>query len=208
MVTLSLIEASKVLKTCRTSEAWKLIIFDLEKPLTLKPVLTLALLLCTLSLFPQQVLLLEKLGSGRWFYYLAGEQITFQTVSDTAPRTAFITAVSDSGFKVDGRFHIRLTEVKYIWRAYPGWRVRGVTIIAAGITLVAITSINNLTHNLTVIDPLYLGIGAGLVGSGYLLKSLTLQRYRIGNKWKLKTLELDVLRRIPCRQRTLEDVSR
>jgi len=166
----------------------------------LKPILTLAFLLCTLSLFPQQILMLEKLGSGKWFYYQPGEQIIFQTVSDTAARTAVITSVSDSGFTIDGRFPIRLTEVKYIWRTYPRWKGRGGTIIAAGFTLIGITIINNLTDNRPVIDPLYVGIGAGLIASGYLLKSLKLQRYHIGNKWKLKTVGQEVLRVIPGHQ--------
>ena len=144
--------------------------------------------------------MLEKLGSGKWFYYQPGEQLIFQTVTDTTPRTAIITAVSDSGFMVDGRFHLCLTEVKYIWRTYPRWKARGVTIIAAGFTLIGITIINNLTDNRPVIDPLYVGIGAGLIGSGYYFKSLTLQRYRLGNKWKLKAIGQEVLRVIPGHQ--------
>lgn len=144
--------------------------------------------------------MLEKLGSGKWFYYQPGEQIIFQTVSDTAARTAVITSVSDSGFTIDGRFPIRLIEVKYIWRTYPRWKGRGGTIIAAGFTLIGITIINNLTNNRPFIDPLYVGIGAGLIASGYLLKSLKLQRYHIGNKWKLKTVGQEVLRVIPGHQ--------
>jgi len=40
-----------------------------------------------------------------------------------------------------------------------------------------------------VIDPLFLSIGAGLAATGGLWFSLAKRKYRIGEKWKLKTLE-------------------
>jgi hypothetical protein len=146
-----------------------------------------------LPVFPQQVMMLEKLGTGCWYRYDPGNEIILQRTRDSDRFTATITSICDSGFTVDTKTFIRLDEVKFIWRKYPARKKKGNLVIIAGGVLVGITAINNFANGETVIDPVFLAIGAGISAGGLLWRSCSLTRYKVGMRWKLKVFEQEYL---------------
>lgn len=88
---------------------------------------------------------------------------------------------------------IRLNEIEAVWRKFPHRKKQGTLVIIAGGILLGITAINNLSHKEPVIDPLFLGISAGISSLGILWRVSSNQKYRIGQKWKLKVLETGYL---------------
>ena len=164
-----------------------LIIFAIQT-VTVRSLLLCCLLLIAFPLFSQKVLMLEKLGSGKWYLYSTGDDIILQIKGQDERFTATLTTIADSGFIVNLSNYIRPEEVEAVWRKYPHRKKQGNYLIIAGGTLVAITLINNAFNDRTVIDPTFVAIGAGISSLGLLWRSFWMPRYKIGEKWKLKVL--------------------
>jgi len=150
---------------------------------------TLMLVLFVLSATTQKVLVVEKIGKGRYFTYKEGDMISLMTSKGQFRVQEEIIQVNDSSILVKGNYEIPFSDILYIEQVYRSRKSNGILLMIAGGTLVAITSINNGLHKNQVIDPLFLSIGAGLAATGGLWFSLAKRKYRIGEKWKLKTLE-------------------
>lgn len=138
-------------------------------------------------------MILEKIGTSRWYRYELGDEITLQRTGDADRFTATITSICDTGFIVNMETFIKLTDVKSVWRKYPSRKKNGTRLIIAGGVLVTITAINNLANGRTVIDPVFLVIGAGISAGGLLWRSLSMPRYKVGTRWKLKVFDQEFL---------------
>jgi hypothetical protein len=155
--------------------------------------LFIGLLLFCLPVLSQRIMMLEKLGKGHWYRYEMGDDITLQRFTDELRFTGTITSISDTGFTVDMTIVISLKEVEYVWRQYPSRKKKGNYVMIAGGVLVGITTINNIANNNTVIDPVYVAVGAGISAAGLLWRSFSQPRYKAGLRWKLKILEEEFL---------------
>jgi NDP-sugar pyrophosphorylase family protein len=169
-----------------------LIIFALALP-SLRRLVFIGLLLFSLPVFPQRIMLLEKLGKGQWYRYEMGDEITLQRFRDEERFTGTITSVTDTGFTLDMTTVISLKEVEYVWRKYPARKKKGNYVMIAGGVLVGITTINNIANNNTVIDPVYVAVGAGISAAGLLWRSFSQPRYKVGLRWKLKVFDQEFL---------------
>jgi hypothetical protein len=159
----------------------------------LKTALIILLFFLTLPLCAQRILILEKLGSGKIYTYKTGDPITLQRTADNERFTATITFISDSGIIVDMKQWIRIGDIHALWRKFPHRKRNGNYFIVGGAALVGIVTINNLANNNTVVDPLFLAIGAGISAVGVLWRLSSVQKYTVGNRWKLKILDAEFL---------------
>lgn len=150
------------------------------------------LLFMSLSLRSQQILMLEKLGSGKHYQYGAGDPITMKRVADSSRFTGTITAIYDSGFIIDQKLWVSLEDVQSVWRKSPHRKKQGTRVMIGSGALAAIIMINNAAHGNVVVDP-YVGAAAGVTALGALWSASSVQRYPVGKKWKLKILETKFL---------------
>lgn len=147
------------------------------------------LILGTLGATAQKVLVVEKVGRGRYFTYREGDIIRLMTNIGHFRIEEEIVQVNDSSILVKGNYQISFRDISYIEKVYRSRKGNGILLMIAGGALVAITSINNGLHRNQVLDPLFLSIGAGLAGTGGFWYSMGKRKYRIGEKWKLKALD-------------------
>lgn len=160
----------------------------------MKSVVVILLTFLPLALVAQHVLMLEKLGRGKIYTYETGDPIVLKRVADTAKFSGIITSISDTVFVLDMKIRIRTDEVQSVWRTtYPRRKPNGNKLIIAGAALLAITAINNLSHCRTIIDPLFLGVSVGISSAGVLWRRSANQKYTLGYRWKLKTMEIQYL---------------
>lgn len=141
----------------------------------------------------QKVLVLEKLGQGRHFFYQDGDQISFETKKEHWRINDVITHIDDTSIIVGVDHRIMITDIFSVERIYKNRIRNGITLGAGGVVLIGITSINNALHNETVVDPLYASIGLGLVGAGALWAASGTRHYKIKGLWTLKVLDLDFM---------------
>ena len=137
----------------------------------------------------QKVLVVEKIGRGRYFSYMEGDMIHLETKKGPFHIQEEIVQIDDTSILVKGNYRISFDNISYIEKFYKRRRNNGILLTIAGGALVGIISINNALQNKPVLDPLYLTIGAGLASAGGLWYSLGKRKYRIGKKWKLKVLD-------------------
>lgn len=146
-------------------------------------------MLCVFFTTAQKVLVLEKIGKGRYFSFREGEEIQLCTRIGQFHIKEEITQINDTSIIVLGNYEIPLDNILYIEKNYKNRKANGIKVMIAGGALVAITSVNNAINQNPVIDPLYLSVGAGLASAGLVWYSLGKRKYRIGDQWKLKVLD-------------------
>lgn len=147
------------------------------------------LLLCLSSVSAQKVLVLEKVGTGRYFTFREGDEIRLCTRIGSFHIREDITRITDSSITVRGEYSIALSDILYIEKIYRNRKANGLRMVVGGGILLSITCINNISHNNPVIDPVFLLTSAGIASSGLIWYSLGKRKYRIGEHWKLKVLE-------------------
>jgi hypothetical protein len=150
-------------------------------------------LFLSMQVSAQRMLVLEKLGSGKMYTYNVGDNITLRRTADSSRFTGTVTMIGDSGFFLDMKIWVRLNDVSAVWRKFPHRRKSGNMVMIGGGVIAGIIIINNLANNNTVIDPVYMAVTAGIATAGLLWRLSSVQKYSIGNKWKLKTLETKYL---------------
>jgi len=141
----------------------------------------------------QKILVLEKLGQGRHFFYRDGDPISFETVKDHWRIEDVITHIDDSSIVVGVDRRIMIADIFSVKRTYKNRIKNGITLGAGGVVLIGITSINNALHNDPVVDPLYASIGLGLVGVGALWAASGTRHYKVKGLWTLKVLDMDFM---------------
>lgn len=142
-----------------------------------------------ISTSAQQILVVEKVGRGRYLSFAEGDVISLVTKEGHFHVQEIITNVYDSSIVVKGGYKILFSNIECIEKEFRGRKKNGITLMVAGGALVAFTTLNNAFTNQPVLDPLYLAIGGGLATAGGVWFSLGKRRYHIGKQWKLKVLD-------------------
>lgn len=155
----------------------------------MKFLITGLLLIFSLSTFAQKVLVVEKIGRGRYFTFKEGDMIRLGTKKGGFRIHEEIRQVDDSSLLLKGNYSLMLSDIDYIEKVYRNRKSNGIRVMIAGGLLLAITSVNNTSHDKPVVDPLFLSISAGLAAAGGIWWSLEKRKYPIGDKWKLKVLD-------------------
>jgi len=145
-------------------------------------------MLGAISLCSQNILLLEKLGAKRRFFYKERDTIRLAMKKRDFYTSEAIIQITDSFLFVKGYNKIHLDQISGIERVYKNRKRNGLLVMIAGGALIAITAINNAMHDKPVLDPVFVSIGAGLVIVGGAWFSQFRKRYKTGSKWKIKSL--------------------
>ncbi len=156
---------------------------------TLIKLLTLLLLLTAIPGRTQHVMFLQNISKGKWFRYTNGDDIILGTKKEGGKLSGNITSISDSFFTVSLNNPVRLDNVSYIERTFKNRKRNGALLAIAGGALVAIVTTNNLLNHQTVIDPVYVAVGAGITVAGLAWMSTSKRKYHVGTKWRLKILD-------------------
>ncbi|MEL6672994.1 MAG: hypothetical protein AAFR61_12410 [Bacteroidota bacterium] len=163
----------------------------------------------------QQVLSLEHNRRFKRIVFKPGDYIRFQTHDSNAQYNGYVESVGDSILvlvkAVDVREDVSQDDVfrdyipiKEISVVYNGrktyWRFfknmySGTAMIGGGI-LIAITTLNSIIEKEEP-DPQSLIIAAGISFSGFLVRRIGRDKYKIGKKWSLTSLDSPLLLEAP-----------
>ncbi|MFH1160608.1 MAG: hypothetical protein V1733_06650 [bacterium] len=147
------------------------------------------ILVLTVTSYAQKILVVEKIGRGRWFSYKEGDNIRLETKKDKFHFSDQITRITDSSIILGGYSRISLADILYVDKVYKNRKANGRLLIIAGGLSIGISSFNHRLNNQPVIDPVFLSVGVAISSLGLLWYSLAKRKYHIGNKWKLKVLD-------------------
>jgi hypothetical protein len=143
--------------------------------------------------FQPKTLLLEKIGTNRKHYYAEGDRIKLRTKKGDVIFD-YISEVRDTVLAVGMYTPFSLKNIAVVWPQYEFARKFGTYMCIAGMAYFAIVTFDHLINNEQVFTRDMYIVPASLFGAGIISISLSQQRCKIGDRWKLKVLGMRILR--------------
>ncbi|MFK7924506.1 MAG: hypothetical protein AB8H47_21295 [Bacteroidia bacterium] len=158
---------------------------------------------------PVKVLTLENVKRYKRVVFRPGDYIRFQTHDGRAQYNGQIESINDSSIVIlkviklanEGdatnnvlRDYVPIREIDMVYNPNKtGWKTfknmySGSAMIGGG-GLIVITALNALTSDLPP-DPSSVLIATGILTSGFLVRYIGRDKYKLGDKWQLKTMEI------------------
>jgi hypothetical protein len=155
--------------------------------------LSVILILWTEAL-PQKILLLEKIGTKRKFFFHEGDKFMLRTVKPDTFLAGHLWDIKEKNITLQTYIPVtvQLENIRFVYKDYRFAKKFGIyCIIFSGITFGAIT-LDHLFNHQQVFTPDLAYYTLPFLGAGILSLSLSRERMKIGLKWKLKLLDMPV----------------
>jgi hypothetical protein len=144
-------------------------------------------------IFAQNTLLVEKIGTSRKYYYHLDDKIKLRTISKDSMIFGKLTTFEDSAIYVSmGVKPIPLSDVASVYKQNGFPRRFGKNLCIASAMFFGILTINNLLNHRQVFPPYTFIISGACLAGGLISLSFAESNCKIGNRWKLKILEIPV----------------
>jgi len=158
-----------------------------------KKILILFLLATGLSGFSQKTLIVEKIGTPVRYTFHAGDYIKIRTKKDNLPVKSYLWTLTDSSIAIGPRTKIALPDIGAVYKQYhfPKLMIRFMFIAGAGYFI--LDSFNNLINNEKVFEPQTMIISSALIAASAAIIPLSQKKCRIGIRWKVKVLDINIL---------------
>jgi len=139
--------------------------------------------------FGQNILLLEKIGTGKRFTYQVGDNINIKTKEKQLRLKNFLWSIEDSSIMIGTNYTIRFDDVKSVRRDIYFPKLLSKITLVVGASYIILDVVNNLINGQQVFNPTSLIIGGSLIGVGLIMIPLSQHNINIGFKWKLKVIK-------------------
>lgn len=150
------------------------------------------LILFTTGIFAQKLLLVENESSLKNYKYFQGEEIMIKFEGGNSRITDRIFDLTDSTIIFEMMGEVKMTNITCIYRE--NWLIdilSGFSLLA-GTAYFGIDTFNRMiNHEYPVVDSGTLMISAGIVAFGVALIPFRYKKIHPGDKWKLRTLDLN-----------------
>lgn len=136
----------------------------------------------------QNILMLEKIGTGKRFSYLVGDYINVKSKAKKLRLKNFLWSIEDSSIMIGTNYTIRFDDVKSVRRDLYFPKLLSKIGMIVGAAYLTLDIFNNLINGQQVINPTSLIIGGSMIGVGLVLIPLSHRNIGIGFRWKLKVI--------------------
>jgi len=146
------------------------------------------------SALGQMTLLIEKIGTPRKYYYHTGDFLKLRVSPQDTLLKGKLWSISDSMISVSELrpFDVRLGDIRAVYKQYYYPKKFGRIIGTGGIAAFAIIAFNHLINNEPVFSPDVFIVSGALLGASLISFSLSEKKCRIGQRWKIKVLDIKV----------------
>lgn len=141
--------------------------------------------------FGQKVLMVEKLGRAKHFFYKQDHRIRLVTGSPEATVSGIITALNDTAVTIHNFTTIKLNNITCIEKPRSFWLHSTSKFFAASIAYAVGSMINNWINGAPDVDNTILPVSGSLASLGVVSYMLGYRKLTIGNRWKLKVLDFN-----------------
>lgn len=158
-----------------------------------KGILTIFLLTLIFSTADaQRVLLVEKPGTFRNYKYFVGDEIMLRTWPSGLKHGGIIHEITDTSILINFDEEIMITDIEKVLRHRWALGLTSKATRIAGAGYVVLDVVNNAINHEIIVDKNTVMIGAGLVAFSYALVPLHYKRMNIGEKWRIKVLNMSM----------------
>jgi hypothetical protein len=144
-----------------------------------------------LCLGGQNILVVEKPGTVSNFKYYEGDKIRLRTIASDSIFSGIITMIGDRSIIIDKSDEISISDIKKIYRKRWGYSFLQYLSIFAGLSYVAINTLNGIINNdVPVVPQETLIISGSMVAFGIALTPLTTRKISTDKeKWRVIILD-------------------
>ena len=153
---------------------------------------TLAVIVfCMTESHGQNILVLEKAGSGRIHMFYAGNHLKLKAHSSSATVQGVITMISDSSLVINRSTEVLLHDIAVVYHTRWGFSLLQKLLLGSGILYLSLSALNGVIHHDSPVIPTETAmISGGLVAAGILVTPMVVKRHKITpTTWKLKILD-------------------
>ena len=160
----------------------------------LMPYFILLLVLFPFPIHAQKTLMLEKIGTTRKFYYHVGDYMKLRVSDQDTLLKGKLWDIGDTVISVSELrpFDVKLRDIGSIYKRYYFPRKLSAYLAAFGVGIFAVMVTNHLINNEQVFTPDMLIISGSFLGASLISFSLSQKRYKIGYRWKVKVLNINL----------------
>ncbi|MEI7663499.1 MAG: hypothetical protein WCK34_14925 [Bacteroidota bacterium] len=144
--------------------------------------------------YSQKTLLVEKIGTGQKYFYHEGNYFRIRVSKQDTLLAGKLWSIQDSVIAVNQMrpFDVRISEIKSVYKRFEFPRKLGKYLVIGSAAICGIIVINHLVNHERVLAPDLVYVSGPMLGAGLLSLSLDRKRCRIGNRWKIKILDISV----------------
>lgn len=144
--------------------------------------------------FSQKTLLIEKIGTSGKYYYHQGDYLKLRVSKKDTLLIGKLWTIRDSMISI-GSFRsvdVRLNAIGSVYKRYYFPKKLGSYLAYGSAGIFAIIVINHLINHEQVFTPDLFIISGAMLGGSLISFSLSQKRCKIGSRWKIKVLDIEI----------------
>jgi hypothetical protein len=140
----------------------------------------------------QKTLVVEKIGTSTRYAFHLGDDVKIQTKKQNKILKSYLWNLTDSSMTIGTRTTIPLSDISAVYKHFhfQSYMTRALFYIGAGYFV--LDSFNNLINNEQVFVPQTMIISASIMGVSAAIIPLGQKKCRIGVRWKLKIMDINL----------------
>lgn len=143
-------------------------------------------------IFAQKVMLVEKIGTSRKYFYHTGDYLKLRVSKPDTLLRGKLWSVSDSMISVAGflPIDVRLGDIGSVYKQFYFPKKFSGYMVIGSLGIFTIIGFNHLINNEQVFTSDMFIISGSMLGAGLISFSLTEKRCKTSRRWKIKVLEI------------------
>ncbi len=148
----------------------------------------------SLALMAQKTLMVERIGTSRRHFFHPDDPVKWRVSKADTVLTGRLGVLRSDEVVVEGirAWRVRSDSIRSVTVKFAFPRKAGPTLCTAGLGIFTIIGINHLLNHEPVFSGDMLLISGSLLAAGGITWSLGSKRCRIGDRWKVKILDINI----------------
>jgi hypothetical protein len=140
----------------------------------------------------QRTLVLEKIGTSTRYAFHLGDDIKIRTKKQNLIVKSYLWNLTDTSVTIGPRTVIPLSDISAVYKHYYFQKLMTRILFYAGAGYFILDSFNNLINKEQVFVPQTMIISGSLIGVSLAIIPLGQKKCRIGIRWKLKIMDINL----------------
>jgi uncharacterized protein with WD repeat len=157
-----------------------------------KLILVLVIFVVSSGASAQETLVLEKIGTLTRYSFHLGDDIKIRTKNQNRMVRSYMWNLTDSSVTIGSRTTIQLSDISAVYIHYYFPALMNRILFYAGAGYFILDSFNNLINKEQVFVPQTMIISGCLLGASLAFIPLSQKKCRIGIRWKLKVMDINL----------------
>jgi len=155
-------------------------------------ILTWVLLTVLSDVSAQKTLVVEKIGTSTRYAFHLGDDVKIRTKKQNVIVKSYLWNLTDSSMTIGPHTTIPISDISAVYKNYHFPKLMTRFLFIAGAGYFILDSFNNLINKEQVFVPQTMIISASLIGVSAAIIPLGQKKCRIGIRWKLKVMDINL----------------